>query len=91
MHPLNPRVDADGKELPDLPPPTKDLKHRIICAGVEKLIKWEGLDRDKVMLWLDFQVAAGPERTQPQAVACLPLTRASSTLAARHPPAAIDH
>ena len=35
------------------------------------------------MLWLDFQVAAGLEPTQPQAVVCLPLTRTSSALAAQ--------
>ena len=49
-------MDADGKELPDLPPPTKDLKHRVICAGVERLIKDKNLSAADVLLWMDWQV-----------------------------------
>jgi len=33
----------------------KDLKWRIICAGVEKLIEEEGLKAEDVMLWVDWQ------------------------------------
>jgi len=33
----------------------KDLKWRMICAGVEKLIKEQGLKAEDVMLWVDWQ------------------------------------
>ena len=42
-------------KLPPLPPPTKDLKHRVICAGVEQLIRDKGLDPAKVVVWCDWQ------------------------------------
>ena len=33
----------------------KDLKWRVICAGVERLIKEQGLKAEDVMLWVDWQ------------------------------------
>ena len=33
----------------------KDLKWRVVCAGVESLIKAKGLKEQDVMLWLDWQ------------------------------------
>ena len=33
----------------------KDLKWRVICQGVEKLIKKRGLKAKDVMLWVDWQ------------------------------------
>jgi len=33
----------------------KDLKWRVICAGVEKLIEQQGLKAEDVMLWVDWQ------------------------------------
>ena len=33
----------------------KDLKWRLICAGVEQLIKEKGLNAEDVMLWVDWQ------------------------------------
>ena len=33
----------------------KDLKWRVICAGVEKLIEEQGLTTEAVMLWVDWQ------------------------------------
>ena len=41
-------------------PPTKDLKHQIICQGVEALIEQKGLRAEDVVLWVDWQVRAGP-------------------------------
>ena len=35
--------------------PDKDLKYKIICKGVENLIKEQGLDEDEVALWIDWQ------------------------------------
>ena len=32
----------------------KDLKHRVICAGVERLIEEKGLDPTKVVVWCDW-------------------------------------
>ena len=47
----------------------KDLKWRIVCAGVQRLIEQEGLDEADVMLWFDWQSSAlrrssnsGPQR-----------------------------
>ena len=34
---------------------TKDLKWRIVCAGVQGLIKEKRLKEEDVMLWLDWQ------------------------------------
>ena len=36
----------------------KDLKWRIVCAGVQRLIEKEGLDEADVMLWFDWQSSA---------------------------------
>ena len=36
----------------------KDLKWRIVCAGVRRLIEQEGLDEADVMLWFDWQSSA---------------------------------
>ena len=33
----------------------KDLKYKIICQGVENLIKEQRLDEDEVALWIDWQ------------------------------------
>ena len=33
----------------------KDLKWRLICAGVEKLIEERGLKAEDVLLWVDWQ------------------------------------
>jgi len=33
----------------------KDLKWRVICAGVERLIEEQGLKAEDVMLWVDWQ------------------------------------
>ena len=33
----------------------KGLKHKIICLGVDNLIKQEELDEDNVMIWVDWQ------------------------------------
>ena len=73
-HPLNAQREAEGQyadgndKQPPLEPPTKDLKHRIICAGVEKLIEEKGLDRSKVVLWCDWQCARGGSNSGPAAL-----------------------
>ena len=36
----------------------KDLKWRIVCAGVQRLIEQQGLDEAEVMLWFDWQSSA---------------------------------
>ena len=33
----------------------KDLKWRLVCAGVESLVKAKGLKEEDVLLWLDWQ------------------------------------
>ena len=33
----------------------KDLKWRVICAGVQRLIEQEGLEEEDVSLWVDWQ------------------------------------
>ena len=43
----------------------KDLKWRIVCAGVQRLIEQEGLDEADVMLWFDWQSSALPRRSNP--------------------------
>ena len=35
--------------------PDKDLKYKIICKGVENLMKEKGLNEDEVALWIDWQ------------------------------------
>ena len=71
-HPLNAEreklKDCYDDPLPPLEPPTKDLKHRVICAGVEKLIEEKGLDRTKVVLWCDWQCARGGSNPGPAAL-----------------------
>ena len=47
------RKDAIGCDMTYQKP--KDLKWRIICAGVETLIEQEGLKAEDVMLWVDWQ------------------------------------
>ena len=34
----------------------KDLKWRVICAGVERLIDEKSLKADNILLWMDWQV-----------------------------------
>ena len=53
----------------------KDLKWRIVCAGVENLVKAKGLKEEDVLLWLDWQSIY-----QARARACL--------LSCRHTPIA---
>ena len=48
----------------------KNLKWRIVCAGVERLIQEKGLCAEDVLLWCDWQVSVLPEGT------CTPLCRA---------------
>ena len=56
VNPLNPRGEDDwGNDWPDADPPTKNLKHRVICWGVERLIKQKQLDPTSVVLWVDWQ------------------------------------
>ena len=43
----------------------KDLKWRIICAGVETLIRDKGLCAEDVVLWSDWQVCARPPPRSP--------------------------
>ena len=33
----------------------KDLKWRVICAGVQRLLEQEGLKEEEVSLWVDWQ------------------------------------
>jgi len=47
----------------------KNLKHRVICAGVERLIEEKGLDPAKVVVWCDWQSIY-------QVTACTALRRA---------------
>ena len=42
----------------------QNLKWRVICAGVERLIAEQGLDEADVSLWLDWQSSA-PRRRAP--------------------------
>ena len=41
-------------DLAALPPAEKNIKWKIICAGVESLIEAKGLDPEKVVLWVDW-------------------------------------
>ena len=45
---------------------TKDLKWRIVCAGVQRLIEKEGLDEADVMLWFDWQSSASHGSSNPR-------------------------
>ena len=40
----------------------KDLKWRIICAGVDSLIQKKGLREDDVVLWMDWQSIAQDDK-----------------------------
>ena len=40
----------------------KDLKWRIICAGVDSLIEKKGLHEDDVVLWMDWQSIAQDDK-----------------------------
>ena len=42
----------------------KGLKHKIICLGVDNLIKQEELDEDNVMIWVDWQSVRRRRGTQ---------------------------
>ena len=42
----------------------KNLKHKIICLGVDNLIKQEELDEDNVMIWVDWQSVRRRRGTQ---------------------------
>ena len=49
-------TDQYDKGAPDKQSgPDKDLKYKLICKGVENLIKQQGLDEDEVALWIDWQ------------------------------------
>ena len=43
----------------------KNLKWRIICAGVERLIQEKGLRAEDVLLWCDWQVGATGRHMRP--------------------------
>ena len=67
----------------------KDLKWRIICAGVERLVQEKGLRAEDVLLWCDWQVrASGRHRAPPSPGATrnpfpLPLSRSPFTRTTR--------
>ena len=46
--------EYDGKTMVTYQRP-KDLKWRVICAGVQRLIEQEGLKEEDVSLWVDWQ------------------------------------
>ena len=61
---LNPNYDSDdpensndGSKMLTYKKP-KDLKWRIVCAGVQRLIEKEGLNEADVVLWFDWQSSA---------------------------------
>ena len=43
----------------------KNLKWRIVCAGVERLIQEKGLRAEDVLLWCDWQVGATGRHMRP--------------------------
>ena len=43
----------------------KDLKWRVICAGVERLIKQKRLKAENVMIWCDWQSSAPHRSSNP--------------------------
>ena len=43
----------------------KDLKWRVICAGVERLIKEKRLKAENVMIWCDWQSSAPHRSSNP--------------------------
>ena len=42
--------------------PNKDLKWRVICAGVQRLCEEQGLNEEDVALWVDWQ-SSTPHRS----------------------------
>ena len=55
----------------------KDLKFRIVCAGVQRLIDQEGLNEEDVTIWMDWQsssphASSNPHRPAEQRLACAP-------------------
>ena len=55
-YPAEPTGTTDGLGRKNMhPAKPKDLKWRIICKGVDSLIKQEGLKEEEVALWLDWQ------------------------------------
>ena len=57
-------VNWDGRMVKQMYNREKGLKHKIICLGVDNLIKQEELDEDNVMIWVDWQsVRWGRTRT----------------------------
>ena len=50
----NQERDSDSKVMVTYQRP-KDLKWRVICAGVQRLIEQEGLTEEDVSLWVDWQ------------------------------------
>ena len=47
-------LDADKLEMVTYQRP-KNLKWRVICAGVQRLLEQEGLKEEEVSLWVDWQ------------------------------------
>ena len=63
----------------------KDLKWRVICAGVEALMKAKGLHEEDIMLWADWQpVWLKPMTRRVDPCSCVPTIAA--TLQAVCPP-----
>ena len=52
-YPEEQRENVNGKMVTYQRP--KDLKWRVICAGVQRLIEQEGLTEEDVSLWVDWQ------------------------------------
>ena len=52
-YPEEQRKNEDGQMVTCQRP--KDLKWRVICAGVQRLIEQEGLKEEDVSLWVDWQ------------------------------------
>ena len=52
-YPEEQRENEDGEMVTYQRP--KDLKWRVICAGVQRLIEQEGLKEEDVSLWVDWQ------------------------------------
>ena len=52
-YPEEQRKNEDGQMVTYQRP--KDLKWRVICAGVQRLIEQEGLKEEDVSLWVDWQ------------------------------------
>ena len=62
----NDKNDKYDKGAPDYQTgDKKDLKWRIICAGVERLVQEKGLRAEDVLLWCDWQVGAPARHMRP--------------------------